>query len=274
MLRGLYTSASGMNAELLRQDVVANNIANANTAGFKKDDAVFEAFPERLLQRIHDRMDNGNKALGGAAGLAGAGTRSHFLGSLGQGVKADGTPTHFSDGSPVRSDRPLDLALQGNGLFTVQRADGSTAYTRNGSFTLNAERQLSTLNGDLVIGSGGRPIVINGANVVVDSQGVVKVDGTDAGKLSLAAYDPQRFAKLGESLYVKADDALDAVGDDPSKVSGRVLQGFNEQSNVQVVEEMVRMIEVNRAYESNAKTITMQDETLNRLISDVGHPLA
>ena len=271
MLRGLYTSASGMNAELLRQDAVANNIANANTTGFKKDDAVFEAFPERLLQRIHDKMDE-NKGLGTVAALQPG--QSHFLGTLGQGVKADGTPTHFSDGSPIRTDRTLDLALQGNGLFTVQRADGSTAYTRNGSFTLNAEHQLSTLNGDLVMGSGGRPLVLNGASIVVDSQGVIKVDGADAGKLAMTAYDPQRFGKLGESLYVKADDALDAVGDDSTKVSGRVLQGFTEGSNVQVVEEMVRMIEVNRAYESNAKTITMQDETLNRLISDVGHPLA
>jgi flagellar basal-body rod protein FlgG len=107
----------------------------------------------------------------------------------------------------------------------------------------------------------------------VDSQGVIKVDGADAGKLSLAAYDPQRFAKMGESLYLKTDNDFEAVGDE-APVSGRVLQGFTEHPNVQVVEEMVRMIEVNRAYESNAKTITMQDETLNRLISDVGHPLA
>jgi flagellar basal-body rod protein FlgF len=270
MLRGLYTSASGMNAELLRQDVVANNIANANTTGFKKDDAVFEAFPERLLQRIHDRMDE-NKGLGAVAALQPG--QSHFIGTLGQGVKADGTPTHFSDGSPIRSDRPLDLALQGNGLFTVQRADGSTAYTRNGSFTLNADHQLCTLSGDLVVGSGGRPISLNGTSIVVDSQGDIKVDGADAGKLALAAYDPQRFQKLGESLYVKSDVDFEDVGDQ-APVNGRVLQGFTEQSNVQVVEEMVRMIEVNRAYESNAKTITMQDETLNRLISDVGHPLA
>jgi flagellar basal-body rod protein FlgG len=270
MLRGLYTSASGMNAELLRQDVVANNIANASTTGFKKDDAVFEAFPERLLQRIHDKMDE-NKGLGTVAALQPG--QSHVLGTLGQGVKADGTPTHFSDGSPIRSDQPLDLALQGNGLFTVQRADGSTAYTRNGSFTLNSDHQLSTMNGELVLGSGGRPLVLNGSSIVVDSQGVIKVDGADAGKLALAAYDPQRFGKVGESLYVRTDDDFEAVGDE-APVNGRVLQGYTEQSNVQVVEEMVRMIDVNRAYESNAKSITMQDETLNRLISDVGHPLA
>ena len=269
MLRGLYTSASGMNAELLRQDVVANNIANAGTTGFKKDDAVFESFPDRLLKRIHDRMDAGT----GPAGMAALTAQPQTIGMMGQGVRPVDTPTHFTDGSPIMTGRPLDLAMQGNGLFTVQQSDGSMAYTRDGSFTLNGENQLTTMSGNLVMGQGERPLVITGTNVVVDDGGVVKVDGVDAGRLALAAYDPHTFEKRGENLYVRQDDALSAMGED-SAPDGRLMQGYTEGSNVQVVTEMVRMIEVDRAYDSNSKIIQMQDETLGRLINDVGKPSA
>jgi flagellar basal-body rod protein FlgG len=269
MLRGLYTSSSGMNAELLRQDVVANNIANAGTTGFKKDDAVFESFPDRLLKRIHDRMD----ASSGPAGMAAFTAQPQAIGVMGQGVRPVDTPTHFTDGSPVMTGRPLDLAMQGNGLFTVQRGDGSLAYTRDGSFTLNSENQLATMSGNLVMAQGDRPLVINGNNIVVDQGGAVTVDGVDAGKLALAAYDPQTFQKLGENLYVKPDVGLSAMGEEAAP-DGRLMQGYTEESNVQVVTEMVRMIEVDRAYDSNSKIIQMQDETLGRLINDVGKPSA
>lgn len=272
MLRGIYTSASGMNAELLRQDVLANNIANAGTVGFKKDDAVFEAFPNRLLKRLNDQMGQ-TQGFPAPAFIHNIQQEAPTVGLLGQGVKAAGTPVHFSDGSPERTDRPLDLALQGNGLFTVQRADGSVAYTRGGNFTLNSDHQLVTMAGDQVQGSGGAGITIQGKDIVVDSQGVIKVDGADVGRLAIATFDPERFQKLGENLYVQTPNALEGVGDEPQS-NARVLQGYTEHSNVQVVEEMVRMIEVNRAYESNSKNIQMQDETLNKLISDVGHPLA
>jgi flagellar basal-body rod protein FlgG len=258
-----------MNAELLRQDVVANNIANAGTTGFKKDDAIFQSFPDRLLQRIHDRMDSGN----GPAGMAALTAQPQVIGMLGQGVRPVDTPTHFTDGSPRMTGRPLDLAMQGNGLFTVQQADGSMAYTRDGSFTLNSDKQLTTMSGNLVMAQGERPLVINGTNVVVDYAGGVTVDGADVGKLALATYDPQTFQKRGENLYVQHDDALSALGEQTAP-DGRILQGYTEESNVQVVTEMVRMIEVDRAYESNSKIIQMQDETLGHLINDVGKPSA
>lgn len=265
MIRGLYTAASGMNAELIRQDIIANNLANVSTAGFKKSDAVFEAFPVRLLKRIHDRMDAQNLAFA----LPSFYRPAAPLGTLGSGVKLSETKLHFSDGPMIRTDRPLDVALQGNGLFTVERGDGSLVYTRNGNFTLDAEKYLVTLGGDRVMGSNGRPIQIQGTDVVIDERGAIKVDGVDAGSLALVAYDSLRFERLGENMYVRRQDALEGIGEEP-QADVRVLQGFSEQANVQVVEEMVRMIGVLRAYEANQKSVQMQDDSLNKLINEAG----
>lgn len=259
MIKGLYTAASGMNAELLRQDVVANNLANVSTTGFKKEDATFAAFGNSLLSRIHDRMD--------AQGVGMAGAQSVALGRAGSGVIPSETVTHFSDGAVQRTDRPLDVALQGNGMFTVERGDGSLAYTRNGSFTLNGQQDLVTMAGDAVIGTSGQPIHIDGKDVVIDSSGSIKVDGSDVDKFALVAFDKDRFSRLGENLYQAKPTALEGLGDEPV-VDGTVAQGFLESANVQVVQEMVRMISVMRAYEANQKSVQMQDETLNKLIAE------
>lgn len=264
MIKGLYTAASGMNAELLRQDMVANNLANVSTMGFKKEDAAFEAFGDKLLKRIHDRMDGGASA---AMGLIGQGAVA--LGSAGSGVRAAETVTNFSDGGLLRTDRPLDMALQGNALFTVERGDGSLAYTRAGSFTLDGEQHLVTMAGDRLMGASGQPIKITGGQVVVDESGSIKVDGVETDKFALVAWDKDRFTRLGENLFLARPSALEGVGEEGA-VDGRVVQGFNEGANVQVVEEMVRMISVMRAYEANQKSVQMQDETLGKLINEAG----
>jgi flagellar basal-body rod protein FlgF len=265
MIKGLYTAASGMNAELMRQDVVANNLANVSTAGYKKQDAVFEAFGDRLLKRIHDRMDSPSLA----AQALGAARRTPSLGAAGSGVKVVETGTHFSDGALLRTDRPLDVALQGKALFTVERGDGSIAYTRNGNFTLDGEQLLVTMAGDRVIGTSGQPIKIVGEQVVIDEGGAVRVDGVEADRLALVAWEPGRFSRLGENLFLAQPSALEGLGEE-AVVEAKVVQGFTEAANVQVVEEMVRMIGVMRAYEANQKSVQMQDETLNKLINEVG----
>ena len=268
MLRGLYTAASGMAAEQLRQDVIANNLANVSTTGFKKDEAVFKAFPSHLISRIRDRMDEKAAALHAIPGLG----APQVLGKLGQGNMLDATITNFHDGSVIRTDRPLDLALQGNAMFTVERSDGSIAYTRAGNFSLNAEKQLVTQGGELVLAESGQPLTLDGSQVVVDAGGQVLLDGREAGKLQLAAWDPARMEKLGDGLYVRKSEDFEGVGDETA-VQGRIEQGFLEQANVNVVEEMVRMISVMRSYEANQKTIQMQDSSLNKVINDVGRPV-
>lgn len=267
MIRGLYTAASGMVAEQFNQDAIANNLANVSTTGFKKDEAVFKAFPTQLLRRINDRLD----ASAGPAQVLGLARNPQQIGALGQGTMIDATVTNFHDGSVIRTDRPLDLAIQGNALFTIERGDGSVAYTRAGNFTLNGEQQLVTMNGDRVLGTGGQPIVLDGKEIVVSEAGDVVLDGREAGHLDFAAYDPQKMQKLGEGMYTKTPDALEGVGEEPG-AQVRIQQGFLEQANVQVVSEMVRMISVMRSYEANQKTIQMQDQSLNKLINNVGAP--
>ncbi|MES2200944.1 MAG: flagellar hook-basal body protein [candidate division FCPU426 bacterium] len=259
MINGIYSSASGMDAEMVRQDVISNNLANASTKGFKKDVAVFTAFPNALVQRINDRMDN-------HAGVQAAG---HALGVLGHGVQTHAVVTSFTDGSVVKTGNPLDLAVKGDALFTVERADGSHAYTRSGNFAMNAEGNLATMNGEQVLGVNDAPINVNGREVVIDVRGRILVDGSEAGQLQFAAWDPERFSKMGESLYVKSEPLIEAK-EDVAAYEGTVQQGYLEEANLKVVEEMVSMITVMRSYEANQKAVQMQDETLGKAVNEVG----
>jgi len=262
MINGLYSSASGMNAEMTRQETVANNLANAGTVGFKKDEAVFTDFPNTLVHRIDDKLKSGLPAFISPQA-------SPLLGVVGHGVQTHSVVTKFTDGGVTRTDRPLDLALHGPALFTVERADGSHAYTRAGNFVMNGLGQLTTQAGDLVIGTGGEPISVDGKEVVIDTTGRVMLDGREAGRLQLASWEPEKMVKEGEGLYLKAEGDIEAVNESP--VTGAtVTQGFLEEANTKVVEEMVDMITVTRAYEANQKAIQMQDESLGKAINEVG----
>lgn len=279
MLRGVYTAASGLNAEMLEQDVVANNIANADTVGFKKDTPVLAAFPNQLLNRIHDRMDaDQSQSIVALPAIVAENLPPQPLGYVGSGVSPQGTVTEFTPGSLSRTDQPLDFAVEGPGLFTVQKGDGSLAYTRAGNFTLNSDKNLATADGDLVMGRDGQPLHIDGDKVTVDTGGMVTVDGDNVGTMQMAQYDPSRFSKVGDNLYVRKEDdfeGVDAVNKaDETPPGVKVMQGYIEQSNVQVVTEMVHMISLMRSYEENTKAITMQDETLSQLITSVGTPSA
>jgi flagellar basal-body rod protein FlgG len=264
MINGIYTSASGMNAEMEKMDVVANNLANASTTGFKKDEAVFTSFPNTLIHRINDRLDQG-PAFPVTAQAA------PILGIVGHGVQTEDVVTNFSDGSVVATNNPLDLALRGNALFTLQRSDGSLAYTRSGSFTMNSDGQLCTKDGDLVLGQGAQAITVSGGNVVVDSSGKVSVDAQETGRLLFSNWDPTRFSKLGEGLYTRSEAPLEALTDG-APVKATVQQGFLEQANIQVVREMVNLITVSRSYEANSKALQLQNQTLDQVINQVGKP--
>src|SRR4051812_30349505 len=145
MINGLYNSASGMNVELARQDAIANNIANVNTTGYKKDEAVFRAFPMTLVNRINDRMQL-NPALPQMFT-----NDNPVLGIVGHGAAVDGVVTDFTDGTYQSTDRKLDLALEGNAFFTLELQDGTRGYTRAGSFSLNEQGNLMTQGGDTVL---------------------------------------------------------------------------------------------------------------------------
>ncbi len=277
MIRGIYTGASGMIAQQSRLDVVANNLANVNKTGFKKDLALFKAFPDMLIRRINES----------GLGITPAGSYDTmpFVGKLGTGVEVNEVYTQFKQGSLMRTENNFDLALEGRGFFTVQTERGER-FTRNGSFTINQDGILMNQNGYPVMGENGiirvqennflinerGEIIVNGAisNDPFDVVGLENNDWSDPiviDRLKLVDFENIREVKKeGDSLYRETEYSGPPLPPENLKV----IQGFLEKSNVNIVREMVDMIEVQRSYEANQKTITTHDQTLGRLINEVG----
>ncbi|MDR2486034.1 MAG: flagellar basal-body rod protein FlgF [Treponema sp.] len=279
MIRGWYTGASGMRAQQWRLDAIANNLANVDADGYKKDITSFKAFPELLLRRVEDD--------GVFEHPFGSGDAAPIIGKLGTGVELNELYTSFEQGSMKETQSDFDLALDGKGFFTVQTPWGER-YTRNGAFHLGKEGYLETKEGYPVLGEKG-PIKVQANNFQVDKSGRIWVNAayTDdpnamvsregntweetalLDTLKLVEFDVDRYLeKQGSSLYRATDISGEAriieTGNHP-----RVVQGFTESSNVDAVLEMVQMIEVNRAYEANQKVIQTEDAMLGTLINQV-----
>ena len=248
MIRGIYSSASGMLAESLRTDVISNNLANVNTAGYKKDVAVTKDFASLLISRINDHPTAPN------------------IGNLGVGVMVDEVATMHTSGMTRGTGNDFDLAIDGKGYFTVETPAG-VRYTRNGTFTKNALGELITQNGYRVMGENG-PIQVEGngdrAKMTVSEDGRVSVDGVEVDRLQLVEFvEEKQLVKEGGSLF-------NANGAQGQPATGGVRQGYLEMANVNVVSEMVNLIANYRAYEVNAKTVQAHDQLLNRAVNDVG----
>lgn len=255
MIRGLYTSASGMLAGIMHTDTLTNNLANVNTAGYKKDTAVSQEFREMLIYRINDG------ALSGAQFSLPAGVTP--IGYLGTGAAVDQIYTSHLQGSMRNTGDPLDVAISGEGFFAVNTANG-VRYTRNGAFTLNADQELVTSTGDRVLGTRG-PIRLNGTKTMVDEAGNVYSDGALVDKLRIVTLADQGvLEKQGDSYFRPAGPVQEL----PAR--GIVQQGFLEGANVNTVSEMVDLINVFRSYEANQKMIQTQDETLGKAVNEVG----
>lgn len=243
MIRGLYTSASGMLTEMTRNDVTANNLANVDTTGYKKDTALFKSFPEFLVQRINDQRENLT-------------AKPQVIGTLGTGAIVDEIVTSHDQGTLRETSNPFDLAITGDGYFVVQNPNG-TFYTRNGNFTLDAVGNLVNSNGDYLMGQTGPITIGNSGNVVIDQAGNVIEDGRRVASIRLVAVaDKRALTKVGDSLF--------AGGQATAGIQGLVRQKFVEISNVNVINEMVNMITISRAYEANQKLITAHDLTLGQ----------
>jgi len=279
MIPGMYTGASGMKAQMHRMDALSNNLANVDVTGYKRDLSVSKAFPQMLIRRTND---NGvYKFPFGSSDVA------PVVGKIGTGVEYNESFTVFNQGALKQSNNPFDLALDGQGFFSVETTRGER-YTRNGSFHLSKEGILVTKQGEPVLGENGI-IRIKKNNFVVDKKGNVYQNAALSGDperlvsmeenewenlelvdtLKVVDFERPRFLKKeGDSLWKTTEEA----GESQQAALGsetKVEQGFLEGSNVNPVTEMVRMIEVNRAYEANQKTITTQDELSGRLINDV-----
>jgi len=279
VVRGLYTGASGMVVQMNRMDEIANNLANVDLNGYKKDTAIEKAFPEMLMRRMND---NGVYTF-----PLGSVDTTPIVGTIGTGVETNEVYTNFAQGPLKQSDNEFDMALEGSGFFTVQTPQGER-LTRNGAFLVDKDGYLVTKSGDQVMGENG-PIKLKKNNFVVDQDGVVWQNATFAAddrrlvsqqenqweniervdRLRLVDVTRKRYLhKMGDSYWQATDES------GPAQVIGpearpKVRQGWIEGSNVNAVQEMVEMIEVNRAYDANQRTVQTEDALIGKLWNEV-----
>ncbi|MCR4399941.1 MAG: flagellar basal-body rod protein FlgF [Syntrophomonadaceae bacterium] len=247
MIRGLYTACSGMLLQAARQDVIANNVANAGTAGFRRDDVVCSSFPQLLMYR---------------AGESG-GSRVAPIGKLGTGAAVTMTRTDSSAGLLQRTERGLDVAIGGAGYLVLQTPGGSL-FTRDGALQVGADGFLQNRQGYPVLGDKG-PIAVGAGEVAIDAEGVVTVDGKPAGKLRVVTLpQPAQLRKVGGNALAADQAAVEEVA------HPNLMAGYLEASNVNAVREMVDLIAVLRAYEANQKVVQAHDHTLEAAVNRVG----
>ncbi|MBI9105308.1 MAG: flagellar basal-body rod protein FlgF [Spirochaetales bacterium] len=276
MLRGLYTGASGMQAQIHKMDALANNLANVDTTGYKKDTSVQKAFPQMLIRRMNDEV---YKFPFGSV------DSTPVVGKLGSGVELNEIYTQFTQGSLKETGNPLDTALDGLGFFTIDTPNGER-YTRNGTFLIDNNGLLVTKEGLPVQGENGN-IYIKKNNFVIDKQGRVFQNADFANNperlvsmkendwanleqvdtLKIVDFTRSRYLKKqGSSLWTATNESGAPKGVDLGG-STKVIQGFLEKANVNPVTEMVAMITVNRAYEANQKVISTHDQMTDKLIN-------
>jgi flagellar basal-body rod protein FlgG len=257
MIRALYTAASGMSAQQANIDNIAHNLANVNTTGFKKARVDFEDL-------VYDQTK--------APGAPTSTTNEAPVGlETGLGVRAVATSRDFGRGNLKASNGPLDLAIEGDGFFQVQLPTGETAYTRSGTFHLNGEGNLVTADGYLLEPQIAVPV--NATSITVSKDGIVsitipgQVGSQQVGTLELAAFqNPAGLRAAGGNVFLATTASGEPqVGTAGTDARGTIAQGFLEDSNVSVVEEMVNMILGQRAYEANSKVIKAADEMLSQV---------
>ena len=245
--KGMKSAAEGLVSLSRMQDVITNNLANANTAGYQSDSLVIASFGDIFKKEAQ---------------------KAELMGGF-ETANVDDNPTlymrtvtRFQQGTLKETDHPYDLALQGKGFFVVETPHG-TMYTRNGAFTVDAEGKLRTKDGGYVMGQNG-PIKITSPNFEIREDGSVWVDGKMVDKLLIVDFDSySRLEKVGSSYFRAPLDM------EPKPAEAKVRQGYLEMSNVNPIKEMVNMLTVLRSYEMGQKVIQSEDDMLKKYIEQV-----
>lgn len=249
MIQGLYSAASGLMALEARQDVIANNIANAATAGFKRQNPIVIGFDEIFSQHLVSP------------------TLFDLEDAPGGGLKPLQTYTDLSQGITSTTGNPLNVALNGPGYFSVSTPQGER-FTRDGSFKTSAQGQLVTASGHLVSGQGGGPIDVSGGKAIISETGEVTVNGLRVAQLEIVEFiEPRALQREGSNLYFATDDVL--ANSSPS-TNTTLIPGAVELSNVKIPVEMAQMLLGLRAYAANQQVIEAMGQSMSRLIEQVG----
>ncbi len=265
MVKGLYTAYTGMVNEQKRMDVMTNNLANSATTGYKKEALVAQSFDDRLAIKIKDTSSLGN--------------RPESIGYVTLGTKVGETYTNWDQGAFQITDKLSDIAIAGKGFFAIQytnkAGETSIKYTRDGAFTFDTDGYLRTSNGDYVLNADGALSSQSGEDYYVQidpaleyaiaSDGTITQNGEEVDTIGLVDVEDYDYInKYGENLY----DLID--GGTIVESEGYMEQGMLEASNVNVVDEMVSMIQIARAYEAGQKMIQAEDSTLDKTVNQVG----
>ncbi len=257
MIRSLWIAKTGLDAQQTQLDVVSNNLANVGTSGFKRSRAVFE---DLLYQTLRQPGAQSSQQTQLPTGL-----------QLGTGVRPVASERIFTQGNLQQSGNSLDVAINGQGFFQVQMPDGTTAYTRDGSLHMDAQGQMVTSGGYAL--QPAITIPANAQNITIGRDGTVTVTQpgqaapTQVGSIQLANFlNPAGLQGQGENLYLETAASGTPTTNAPgANGMGTVQQGYIETSNVNVVEELVNMIQTQRAYEINSKAVQTSDQMLQRL---------
>jgi flagellar basal-body rod protein FlgG len=252
----LYSAATGMEAQQMNLDTIANNLANVNTPGFKRSKIEFQDLLYQKPRSVGADAGGGNIVPTGV--------------EIGNGARVASTAKEFTQGQLTSTGGQLDLAIQGDGFYEVQRPDGTIAYTRDGSFKLNANGQVVTGDG-LPILSGFQTIPAGTTAINVASTGEVSVQtpsGNQTFTLTLTRFaNPSGLRSLGGNLYEETPaSGTPETGSPGLQGFGTIMQGYVESSNVSLVEEMVNLIIAQRAYEINSKSVQASDEMLQNVV--------
>ncbi|MCX4295731.1 MAG: flagellar basal-body rod protein FlgF [Lachnospiraceae bacterium] len=251
MLRGLYTAYTGMRNEQYRMDIMSNNLANADTTGFKKEGSTSQAYAEVMAVKIKDVSENPNTP--------------KRLGNMSLGVKIGETYTDFSQGSLRDTGNTYDIAIGGSGFFNIEftnkAGETSTKYTRDGGFTITKDGYLVTKDGDYVLGENGRiQLSTTAGTTVFDRSGNIFQDNRLVASLKITDFEDTNYlTHYGETMWDAKEGAVQQDAED-----AQIYQGYLEMSNASVVKEMVNMITISRQYESNQKMLTTFDESLEK----------
>lgn len=257
MMRALWTASTGMLAQQMNVDNISNNLANVNSVGYKKSRVEFKDL-------LYETMENG---------MVKDGQGKPVNLQVGHGVMTAATVKFFTTGNLEATENPYDLAINGSGFFKVLGDDGKEYYTKDGSFKISPDGENFNLvtsdgyfvqgdNGNIELGTDVEDVSVNGVGLI----SVKREDGTteEIGNLSVSTFvNPAGLESVGRNLYSPTSASGEAFDTENDGTGGEILQGYLEYSNVQVVEEMVKLIQAQRAYEMNSKTIQTADDMLS-----------